>query len=184
MSTRKRSLLAVAVSACAALLLAGCPLSGGGGGTLTSIIDALVNSIATGGFPDDFNRPIFLDPNVGPIADIDRDISGDRLGRTTLVGFENLTGFDIYLEYEVNGRFQSVFVAVDETLLLDYGCIDTIRLLLEQDYSPNSGRLVQEFDLGGATFFSPEDFFCGEAFIISIDSTSIIGTPERIDLVR
>ncbi len=56
-------------------------------------------------------------------------------------------------------------------------------MIVEDDFDPIPDVLVDSFDLSGALFLNPDDFQCGEAFIITIDQYDLIGSPEVIELV-
>ena len=148
------------------------------------------------------NTPQVVDPRVGPLPadfgprgntivlsddavfvdDVSTDLAGSNLPDITLLGFENITGFDIYIEYIVDGAPQSVFVLDGETVLLEYPCIFDLELLLEEDFDTFDGLFVQAFDLTGTFFLNPDDFFCGDAFIITFDPVAIEAGVEVIDL--
>ncbi|MCB9857538.1 MAG: hypothetical protein H6818_17795 [Phycisphaerales bacterium] len=148
------------------------------------------------------NRPQDVDPRVAPLPsdfgprgntiiiadevvfvdDVSTDLAGVSLPDITLLGFENITGWDIYLEYTVDGVLQSALVLDGETLLLDYPCIFDLELLLEEDYDPFTGDFIQAFDLTGSIFLEGDDYFCGDAFIITIDPVAIEAGAEAIDL--
>jgi hypothetical protein len=125
---------------------------------------------------------IIIQQNVEIIVSIREQLVVERLPDITLLGFENLTGFDIYLAYLADGVLQQVFVFEGETLLLEYPCLDAVQLLEEEDYDV-FGRWVQSFDLE-ADYFNPEDFFCGEALILTLDPFSVSASIEIIALSR
>ena len=131
----------------------------------------------------DQQETIIIHEDVIIIIDISEDLVIETLPDITLLGFENLTGWDIFLEYAVDGEFQSVFVYDGETLLLEYPCLFLIELLEEQDFDPFTGQFVDIFDLSGSFFENPFDFECGDALILTIDEVSIVAQPERISLV-
>lgn len=116
------------------------------------------------------------------IVSIREQLVIEALPDITLLGFENVTGFDIYLTYLGDGVVQQVFVFNGETLLLEYPCLDSVQLLVEEDYDV-FGEFVQSFDLF-ADFFNPEDFFCGEALIITIDPFGVSASIEIIFLTQ
>jgi hypothetical protein len=116
------------------------------------------------------------------IVSIREQLVVETLPDITLLGFENVTGFDIYLTYLADGVVQQVFVFNGETLLLEYPCLDSVQLLVEEDYNV-FGEFVQSFDLF-ADYFNPEDFFCGEALIITIDPFGISASIEIIFLTQ
>jgi hypothetical protein len=104
----------------------------------------------------------------------------DTLPDITLLGLENLTGFDVYLTYLADGAVQEVFVFEGETLLLEYRCLDAVQLLTEEDYD-DFGNFVQSFDLF-VEYFNPEDFFCGEALILTLGPFEVNASIQVIDL--
>ncbi len=126
---------------------------------------------------------IIINNNVTVINDVSDDLVLVEVPDITLVGFENLTGFDIYLTYFADGELQGILVLDGETLLLDYPCLDLIELLSEEDFDPVTGLFEGEYDLTGTDFVNPVDFDCGFAIIITIDEFSVGATSEMIDLV-
>jgi len=123
---------------------------------------------------------IIIEEEVEIIISVQEQLVIEELPDITLLGFENLTGFDIYLTYVADGVIQEVFVFVDETLLLEYPCLDIVELLTEEDYD-DFGEFVQSFDLE-AVYLNPEDFFCGEALILTLDPFAVSASIEIIDL--
>jgi hypothetical protein len=126
---------------------------------------------------------IIIDNSVTIIENPSTDIHFDLLPDLTILGFENLTGFDIYLEYYVDDIFQSVYVYDGEVLLLEYPCLEIVELWWEDDVDPFTGVIVDSFDLSGITFLNPEDFFCGEALILTFDPLAVSASVEVVDLV-
>jgi hypothetical protein len=111
---------------------------------------------------------IVLQPEVIFVDDISDDLDDSSLPDITLLAWENQTGFDLYLEYAVDGILQSIFVFDGETIFLEYPCLFDIELLLEEDYDPLTGQLVFFDDtLPGTIFFNPDDFICGDAVIFT-----------------
>ncbi len=123
--------------------------------------------------PDDLDEDIIIAEDVVIIDDIETDIIIEELPDATLLGLENLTGFDGYYRFLADGVVQGVFVFDGETLLLDYPCLSDIELLSEEYFDPFSGELVDAFDDTGIVFFNPDDFQCGDAFIITFDVDGI-----------
>lgn len=125
---------------------------------------------------------IIISDNADVIISVREQLVVEELPDITLLGFENLTGFDMYLTYLADGEVQGVFVFDGETLLLQYFCLDAVQLLTEEDYDA-FGDFVQSFDLQ-VDYYNPEDFFCGEALIISLDAFDVSASIEIIDLSR
>lgn len=126
---------------------------------------------------------IIIDNSVTIIDDLEQDIVVVDLPNVTLLGFENDTGWDIYVTYYADDQFQGVYVYDGEALLLEYPCLSVIELISEDDIDPVSGVLVDSFDLTGADFFNPDDFLCGDAFILNFDPFSVNARAEVLDLV-
>jgi hypothetical protein len=132
---------------------------------------------------DDRGDTIIIDNGVDVIVDVSEQLVIAELPNITLVGFENVTGYDIYVTFLVDGDLQGVLVFDGETLLLEYPCLSLIELLDEEDFDPFSGVFIDEFDLRGTDFWNPFDFECGDAIIITIDPFAVSATAERIDLI-
>lgn len=189
------------VGACAALLagIAGCPSSD----DIEDILDELgdieieieqnVNEIQTvipvnDDFPDvliEDTGPdvIIIDDDATIITNVQETIIIEELPNLNIVGFENLTFFDAYYEYFVNGVYQAVFVFSGETLLIEYPCLEDIEIVSEQYFEVDTGLLVDSFELDGAVFFRPDDFDCGDAFIVSFSEEDIVVDTLAIDLL-
>jgi hypothetical protein len=116
---------------------------------------------------------IVLDPHVDVITNIETQIIVQDVPDITLIGFDNATGFDMYLRYAVDGEDQAVLVLDGEALLLEYPCATTIELLSEDHFDPVTGVLVESFDLGAEAFTRPADFDCGDTFVLTFDPDQI-----------
>ncbi|QOJ13602.1 MAG: hypothetical protein HRU75_02620 [Planctomycetia bacterium] len=125
---------------------------------------------------------IIINNNVTVIVNAQQDIIVEDVPDRLIVGFENLTEFDVYLKYFADGELQGIFIFSGETLLLEYPCLDEIELLSEDDIDPFTGEFVQGFDLF-SVYERTIDFDCGEAFIITIDELDIIAATQSIELL-
>lgn len=47
---------------------------------------------------------------------------------------------------------------------------------------PDTGVAIAWFDLSGTDFFNPDDFTCGDAFILNFDPSSVGARTEAVDL--
>ncbi len=180
---------AISVIALAGLLAAGCGVQLG---DPLAVIELQLNSSVeriqtrdphTIALPSpivDRGDVVIIEDDAEVIVSIQGQLVIEELPDITLLGLENLTGFDIYLTYVSDGVIQEVFVFADETLLLEYPCLDTVQFLSEEDYDI-LGEFVQSFDLDAA-YFNPEDFFCGEALIVTLDPFAVSASIETIDL--
>jgi hypothetical protein len=126
---------------------------------------------------------ILIDNSVTIINNPARDLVVVELPDRTVLGLENDTGWDIYIRYFADGELQGVYVYDGEALLLDYPCLTVIELASEDDVDPSTGLLVDSFDLAGADFFNPDDFACGDAFILNFDPFSINVRSEVVALL-
>lgn len=126
---------------------------------------------------------IIIDASVTIIDNPAEDILVVELPNRTVLGFENDTGWDIYIRYYADDELQGVYVYDGEALLLDYPCLSVIELISEDDVDPYTGLLVDSFDLTGINYFNPGDFYCGDAFILNFDAWSVAARAEVIDLV-
>ena len=126
---------------------------------------------------------ILIDNSVTIIDDPAQDIVVAELPNRTVLGFENDTGWDIYIRYFADGDLQGVYVYDGEALLLEYPCLSLIELLSEDDVDPATDLLVDSFDLTGADFSNPGDFVCGDAFILNFDPSSVNARTEVVDLL-
>jgi hypothetical protein len=90
-----------------------------------------------------------------------------------VLGFDNQTGRDIFVDYEVDGDFQSVFVFDNETVLIEYNCILEVHLLGEDDYDPFTDEFIESFDLADFFYFEGEDYDCGDLLVLTIDPRGV-----------
>jgi hypothetical protein len=135
--------------------------------------------------PDYYTDEIIIQEDVVIVDDVTDDLHGVVLADVTLLGIENLTGFDISVTYLVDGVLQRVLVFDGETLLLDYACIFELEILSEEDYNPFTGALEQEFVFEDLFFLEGVDYFCGEAVILTFDPVTVtFEVADRVDLVR
>lgn len=125
---------------------------------------------------------ILINTNVTIINNPAVDIVPAELPNLTVLGFENDTDWDIYIRYLADDELQGIYVYQGEALLLGYPCLEVVELLSEDDIDPFTGELVDSFDLTGANFFNPEDFFCGDALILTFDPFSVTASVELVDL--
>jgi len=143
-------------------------------------IDQSVNEIQTvaptnNDLPDvliDQGDTIVIADDATIVTDVSDTLVVAELPDITLVGFENLTGLDAYYTYRVDGEFQGIFVFADETLLIEYPCLSDIEIATEDYFDPFTGEFVDGFDVG-EVFFNPDDFICGDAFIMTFTEDDI-----------
>ena len=114
------------------------------------------------------------------IDDIEDDLDLDDLDEIVLLGIENLTGFDLFIGFNIDQEFQGVFVLNGETVLLEYDCFDAFELLFEDDFEPETGVFIEEFDLFDSRFEIGIDFECGDALIVTFDLDEIVAVTEPL----
>lgn len=127
-------------------------------------------------------RELMITDGVDLITDPGDQIDPNEFDDSLLVGFENTSENDMYIEYAVDDEFQSVYVYPGETILLEYPCAMSIEVTLEEDWDSLDFTLVNTLDWSGTTFTNPDDFDCASALIISMDGMSVDAEPELIDL--
>lgn len=190
---RPNPFAAVLFAAVAALSLGGCPDEI----ELEDILEDI--EINIGGHVDEFQtidprfgpRPVDLDSrgdtiiieeNTTIIVDISEQLVVEELPDITLLGFENLTGFDLYLSYFVDGVEQGILVYDGETLFLEYEpCVFELELGFEDHFDVATGVFVESFDLQGTFFDEGIDYFCGDALILTFDEFDIFVTVEPLE---
>jgi hypothetical protein len=124
---------------------------------------------------------IIIDQSVNVIVNVEQDLTVAELPNSTVLGFDNQSGFDIYVRYLADGELQGVYVYDGETLLLDYPCLSDIELLSEDDIDPGTGVLVDSLELF-EVYVNPDDFICGDALILPFEPASIEISLEILDL--
>jgi hypothetical protein len=124
---------------------------------------------------------VVIDPNALLIT-AGAELGVAELPDVIVLGFENLTGFDIYVTYRTDGEPQSTYVFAGETLLLEYPCLSDVQLVSEEDFDPLTGFRVWSFALD-SVFLNPVDFLCGDALLLTFDPEAVSATVERIDLL-
>jgi hypothetical protein len=129
--------------------------------TVVPVVDDLPDDVIVEG------DTIIIADDAVVVTDISETLVIEELPDITLVGFENFTGLDGYYEYLVDGEFQSIYVFADETLFIEYPCLFDIELLYEEYFEPCCGTFVFDTDLSGTFFVNPDDFLCGDAFIMT-----------------
>ena len=127
---------------------------------------------------------IIINNNVVVVNNVQQDLIVEELPDTTLLGFENITGFDAHITYLADGVLQGILVFDGETLLLDYPCLSDVELIAEEHFDVVTGVLVESFDLQGFIFFNPDDFLCGDALILTFDPVEIFVEATPIDLLE
>ncbi len=98
---------------------------------------------------NDTGDTIIIAENATVITDPSTQLVIEELPDITLLGIENITGFDIFIQYLVDGELQGVLVFDGETLLIEYPCLFDVELISEDDFDPFTGDLVDSFDLTG-----------------------------------
>lgn len=131
----------------------------------------------------DAGDTIVIDANVDVIVSIEEDLRVIELPDSTVVGFDNQTGLDLYIRFLADGDLQGVYVYDGETLLLDYPCLAEIELLSEDDIDPPTGIVVDSFDLD-ELYVNPDDFLCGDAVILPFEAETVEIIVEYVDLVE
>ena len=130
---------------------------------------------------DDDLLDVELDDDVEFIDDIEQDLAGEDLDDIVLLGIENLTGFDLFIGFNIDDEFQGIFVFNGETVLLEYDCFETIELLFEDDFEPETGVFVEGFDLFDSIFEAGVDFDCGDVLIVTFDVDEIVVFSEPLN---
>ena len=130
---------------------------------------------------DDDLLDVELDDDAEFIDDIEDDLDLDDLDDIVLLGIENLTGFDLFIGFNIDGEFQGVFVFNGETLLLEYDCFDELELIFEDDFEPETGVFIEEFDLFDSLFEIEVDYDCGDALIVTFDLDEIVVVTEPLN---
>lgn len=179
------------LAACGALLatLGGCPVTVNvlqrDAEQIAAVVDVIQTEDPRTATPTaviDAGYVVTLGPDVEVITVVQQDLVVSELPDITLLGFENVTGFDIFVRFMANGVPQSVFVFDGETVLLSFPCLQAVQLLSEDDFDPFDAAFIQSFDLI-SDYLNPDNFLCGDAFIITFDPEAVIGAPQAIDLV-
>jgi hypothetical protein len=131
--------------------------------------------------PDD-SPEVIIDNDATVIIDPSEQLIVEELPDITLLGFDNLTGFDTFITYAVDGQVQGVFVFDGEALLIEYPCLFDVELIAEDHFDIFTGELVESFEYQGLFFEEGLDFFCGEAFIFTFDPEGVFAGAETIPL--
>lgn len=179
----------------AALLGTGCTISEDAAEELNDLADKIIDAVGdiqvvdprTVDLPpvlDGTSNTVILRNDVTVVNVIQEDLVVQELPNINLLGFENRTGFDIFISYDVEGAPQGVYVLDGETLLLEYDCLSDFELVSEDDVDPDSGVLADSFDFQDALFLNPDDFLCGDAVIVTFAPEDISVTTELIDLTK
>jgi hypothetical protein len=124
---------------------------------------------------------VIIDADVDVIVDIEDDLTVIDLPDSTVVGFDNTTGFDLFIRFLADGQLQGVYVYDGETLLLDYPCLGEIVLLSEDDIDPFTGVVVDSYGLD-EVYLNPDDFLCGDAIIFPFEAETLEIVVEYVDL--
>lgn len=125
---------------------------------------------------------IVIDDDVELIDDVLEDLDEEDLANINLLGFVNLTGFDVFISFEADGEFQGILVFNGETLLLEYDCLTDVELLGQDNFDVDSGVFVEGFDFTDALFLNPDDFLCGDGLILTLEEGESDLTVEIIEL--
>jgi len=130
----------------------------------------------------DAGDTVIINQDVNVIINIEDELVVEELPDVTVLGFDNQTGFDLYLRYLADDESQGVYVYDGETLLLEYPCLTVVELLSEDDLDPLDGLLVDSFELTDV-YFNPDDFVCGDALVLVFDPLTVEITVELVELL-
>ena len=176
--------LVSAIGSCAALaLLTGCNVDSTqleqliqqAGDQVNRTIDNLQNNgpgtfvIPSGATQDNWN----LAPDAQFINNFDQQVTPSEVSDTSFLAFDNQTGFDIYLQYTVDGTGEAIFVADGETALLQYPCIGEVVLDTEDDFDPVTGDAGQTWNFNNVSYSNPYDFGCGDLLLLTINPDGV-----------
>lgn len=128
------------------------------------------------------NLDVVLSQNVLVVDDPSADLAFVSLPNIVLLGFENLSGLDLFVVYRVDGVEQSIFVYDGETVLLSYPCFADFELIADYAYEPFSGAYFGLVEYQDFYFVNPTDFICGDYLLITYEPDRVIAEPLTIDL--
>jgi hypothetical protein len=124
---------------------------------------------------------ILVDPDVVQITTVE-ELVVNPLPDVTVLGLKNRSGFDAFFRYVVDGEPQAVFVFDQETLVLQYPCLQTIEFLSQEEFEPVTGAFAGSFPASLVELSNPTGFSCGDALILQINADGLIGPRQLISL--
>ncbi len=130
------------------------------------------------------NDSVVIEPDVVVITDIQTQLAGADPTGDTVLGFTNVSGSDLFIEFQADGVVQDIFVLDGDTLLLDFPCLSTIDLLESIEVDPVTGDVLTTLDLTGLTLFNPQDFICGDSVLMTFNPDSVTIGLDVIDLLQ
>jgi hypothetical protein len=98
-----------------------------------------------------------------------------------LLGLQNFTNFDIFVHYTVDGAAQGVLVLDGQMLLIEYPCLNSVELSLEDDFDIGTGDYSGSFDLSTTQLFNPDDFVCGDALVLVFLPDALVAYAQSAD---
>lgn len=113
---------------------------------------------------------VVIDASARFLSDVEQQLDVAQVPVDLVLGFENVSAFDGYYTYRIDGVSQSVFVFPGQTVLLEYPCPQEVQLLSEAYFDPTTGAQVSSFTPTDALFGNPDRFRCGDALILLLDS--------------
>ncbi len=121
--------------------------------------------------PDD--REVNVIEGANFITDFENQLGPQGFEDSVLVGFENVSDADMFIEYTVGDMPQALFVFDGEALFFEYPCADSIAVTRFESYDPDTFDLLDEQDLADTTFAAEDDFECGDVLFLEFDGTDV-----------
>lgn len=159
----RTTILSTMVGTAALASVAGCPTGGLENliNTATEAINRTIDNLqeqdifggslpsgaVDAGGPESDGLGVDISNEADVITDPNQDLADVDLVNSILLAFENSTGNDLILDYDVDGEFQEVIVYNGETSLIAYPCPAQVQLLFEWDFDPSTGEWVGAYDL-------------------------------------
>ena len=107
-------------------------------------------------------------------------VRADNPEAVVLLVLENLTGHDLSIGFEIDGAPDGALVFNGESLVIEFDCFETVALVFEDRFDPQTGLFIEGFDLLDAQVSRPTDFSCGEAVIFTLEESEILISTEPV----
>lgn len=121
--------------------------------------------------PDD--REVNVIEGANFITDFENQLGPEDFEDSVLIGFENTSDADMFIEFTVGDMPQALFVFDGEALFFEYPCADSIAVTRFETYDSDTFDLLDEQDLTDTTFAAEDDFDCGDVLFLEFDGTEV-----------
>lgn len=119
------------------------------------------------------NRQVNIAPGAEFITDFESQLGPDSFEDSVLIGFENASDADMFIEFSVGDMPQSLFVFDGEAIFFEFECATSVSVTKIETFDPMTFDLLDEQEFTDTTFEADTDFVCGDVLFLEYDGTDL-----------